>query len=175
MPPTQVSSISSRALLASNPVERREGLRIPTEIVALSVKPNSLLFPKRTSPAWADSPSPNRLSPQPESSPIITFGCGRSPRWVPSVANSSPHKQPHPPILQHPHPGGPTLAPTPHDINTHHHNAYTHAPNPTFFATPHTRRKTPRYSHTTPRTHPPRNFPKCSISVLTYNDKYVYL
>ena len=44
------------------------------------------LFPKRTSPAWADSPSPNRLSPQPESSPIITLGCGRSPRWVQSVA-----------------------------------------------------------------------------------------
>ena len=38
----QISSISSRALLASNPVERREGLRIPRELAPLSAKPNSL-------------------------------------------------------------------------------------------------------------------------------------
>jgi hypothetical protein len=42
IPPIQMSSISSRALLASNPVERREGLRIPRELAALSAKPNSL-------------------------------------------------------------------------------------------------------------------------------------
>ena len=37
------------------------------------------------------------FSPQPESSPIITLGCGRSPRWVQSVACPPSHHSQHDP------------------------------------------------------------------------------
>ena len=93
----------------------------------------------------------------------------RKSRPIPPRAKTPTHQFCNTPLQIDQH-----LRPTLPDANTHNHTTYNHTPNPTFCTPPHTRRKTPRSRHTTPRTHPPRNFPKCSILVLTFIGKYVY-
>ena len=128
---------------------RREGPRIPTEIVALSAEPNSLCSPKRTSPAWVDSPSPNRLSPasqnHPPASPWVAgeARAGFHPCFIRGYSyTSSPEHHPPQPILQHPSHRKPQLTFPPHSPTTGRETISTRPHRPTFCTTPQTRRKT---------------------------------